>query len=92
MIAPELIYASAPQPRLVLSGDHSDLAERFRQRAMSKSITLIICAELLNLCLREHPDEDERFDQAAEMILPLIKELGLEVQAFRETRHATSEN
>jgi len=88
----EGLAATPWQPRPVIPGSHNAIAERYRDRAIHMSTMLIIFAELLNLYLREHPDDDARFDQAAERIYPLIVELGLEVQAFRETRDIESEN
>lgn len=76
----------------IMPGAHGELAERYRDRALHKIALARILVEMLDQRLREHPDNDGKFDEAAEQIYPLFREIGLEVQAFRETRQATTEN
>jgi hypothetical protein len=73
----------------MLPGNHGALAERFRDRALHKIALARILVEMLDQSLREHPDDDARFDEAAEQIYPLFARIGEDIHYFRETREAT---
>ena len=73
---------------VVVPGTHGALAERYRDRALHKIALGRILLEMLDYFLREQPDNDKKFDEAAAEIYPLFRAIGLEVEAFRDTRQA----
>lgn len=77
---------SAPGPRPILPGSHCEIAERYRQAALQSSARVRLFAEVLDLNLRERPDDDAMADEALREIATSLRACGAWIDAFRATR------
>jgi len=88
----KLLSSPPPEPRPILPGRHGLIAERYRWEALRHVAMFQIYGELFDQLIRQHPDDDGNLDYWMDQVIPSLNDLRTQIEAFRQTRHFSSEN